>query len=52
MKKNRTPYMVIKRVYERLEQKFPRNCTEVIKLKKYIRWFIKRALEKMTNNLT
>lgn len=34
MKKNRTPYMEIKRVYERLEQKFPRNCTEVIKLKK------------------
>lgn len=30
MKKNRTPYMVIKRVYERLEQKIPRNCTEVI----------------------
>lgn len=34
MKKNRTPYMEIKRVYERLEQKIPRNCTEVIKLKK------------------
>lgn len=34
MKKNRTPFMVIKRVYERLEQKIPRNCTEVIKLKK------------------